>query len=327
MYAATVILGVTAAFAALASHELGHLTAGLLVGFDFSLFIIGPLLIDRAPSGSLRLGWNGTLAFAGGMAATFPKDSHRLRARFGAVVAGGPIASLLLAIAAAATLIVVPPSYPLVRIEISWLRLLSALVFVGTSIPIPNGAFVSDGLRFLRITHGGPHGDRELALITLVCSQFTGVRPRDWDKKLIRRALTLRDSSMFECQMQLYSFFHAIDSGELAEAADSIENALALVPKVPDSLKADCLLEAAYFESAFLNRPSKARALLARLPSRAYGVLESDRFRALGALALSEQDFSSARTLLQRAIACAPSWASGPKAWLTQLLASLPPEG
>lgn len=310
----------------LAIHELGHLVAGLLVGFDFSLFIVGPVLVERTPSGTLRLGWNRTPAFFGGMAATYPKTNHRLRARFAAVVAGGPVASLLLAIAAATALHIVPGSFPLVRVELGWLRLLSALVFVGTSVPVPSGAFVSDGLRFLRITRGGPHGDRELALITLACSQLTGVRPRDWDESLICRALKLRDGSIFECQMHLYSYLHAVDSGAIPEAAGSIGSALALVPSVPDFLKADCLLEAAYFESTYSGRPSHARTLLARVPRRAYGVLESDRLRALGALAIAERDFSSARTLLRRALSCSPMWASGPKAWLARHLASIPSE-
>ena len=104
------------------------------------------------------------------------------------------------------------------RTELGWLRLLSGMVFLATSVPVPNGPFVADGLRFLRILGRGPPGARELSLITLAALERGGVRPRDWDGALIDQGLEVRDGSMFECQIHLHAYQRALDAG-LVEAA------------------------------------------------------------------------------------------------------------
>ena len=47
-------LGLFAAWLCLFVHELGHLVAGMAVGFRFQLLTLGPLRIERGSDGRLR---------------------------------------------------------------------------------------------------------------------------------------------------------------------------------------------------------------------------------------------------------------------------------
>lgn len=288
MQASTLLLGVVAMIVALAVHELGHLIAGLAVGFQFSVFVIGPVLVERSPTGSIRVGWNRVPALFGGVAGTVPTRPEGLRSRFAMVIAGGPCASALLAVGAAIALQWLSLPQGMLRTELSWLRLLSSAIFLGTAIPLPNGPFVSDGLRFLRMVRGGPKGDRDLSLLTLMALQRAGVRPRVWDRSLLERALEVRDGSMFEGQIQFYSYLQALDSGSIETAGASLDRALALAQRLPAYLRGPYLVEAAYFEAARRRNPKRARELLDQVPPNAFGVSGIDRLRARAAIAIAE---------------------------------------
>jgi hypothetical protein len=78
-----------------AVHELGHVLCGRLAEFRLLLYIVGPLRIDRTPTG-MRVGFNRSVMLSGGLAALVPVGLHDLRRRAIIMVAGGPLASLML---------------------------------------------------------------------------------------------------------------------------------------------------------------------------------------------------------------------------------------
>ena len=147
-----------ALFLSIAVHELGHLWPGLALGQRFVLYGVGPLLVEAVPGGRVRLRWNREVSLYGGIAATLPDRVGRVRENMATIVAGGPVASLMLAVATAGMLAWLPlPRGPL-RTELQWLRLLSAALFVGSAVPLANGPFVTDGKQFLRLLDRGPLG-------------------------------------------------------------------------------------------------------------------------------------------------------------------------
>jgi Peptidase family M50 len=300
-----------ALFIALGAHELGHLTAGLLVRFRFFVFAIGPLLVERSESGALRLRINRVPFFFGGIAGTYPVDTARLPARLAVAIAGGPVASLLLALLAALLLGTPGHLHPAIRVELQWLRLVSGLLFLGTAVPFWNGPFVTDGLRFLRTLSRGPHGMRELSNLNLTALQMSGTAASGWDPALVSGALVPADGSIFEHEARLFSYLHALDAGEIERAGDHLDHAMRINPKLPSAFRISCLLEATYFEARHRHRVSIAREHLERVPADpppGIGFLESDRLRARAAIALENGDHPAAAQAVSRALELLPSW-------------------
>jgi hypothetical protein len=124
---------------------------------------------------------------------------------------------------------------------------------------------------------------------------------------MIRKGLGVRDGSIVECQMHLYAYMHALDSGAPDAARASLESALALVSRGASLLREQCRVEAAYFEAAHLGQPSRARSLLESVPAGAAGVRKADRLRAEAAIAIAEGDAQRAATLVSAALACSPA--------------------
>ncbi len=79
----------------LAVHELGHVVAGLSVGFRCRLLRVGPLLFSRPFRVSL---YRGPGAVVNGVAELIPVTTDKLAGRGVAMVLGGPVANFLSAI-------------------------------------------------------------------------------------------------------------------------------------------------------------------------------------------------------------------------------------
>jgi hypothetical protein len=319
LYLETIALGTLGLVISLGVHELGHLVVGLLVRFRFYLFALGPIAVERREPSGIKIRWNREPAFWGGVAGTLPMDSVRLTARFAAVVAGGPVASLLLAAGAAGLLHFHSGLVPSVRIELVWLRLLSFLLFLGTALPLPNGAFVTDGLRFFRLLRKGALADREQVMLMLCALQLSGVRPRNWDDALIGRGLRVRDGSMFEWQLHLFAYLRALDTGAFESAGQALDQAMALNVRVPPSARTHCVLEVAFFEAAHRCNAMQARSLLNGLPRHGFGALEANQLRVRAAVAIAEGHREAAQGYIENALHVLPAWDTWSHARLEEL--------
>lgn len=84
-----VLSALAAFYLMLVIHELGHLIAGLCVGFRCRSFRVGPVLVDRSLRGSF---YRGPGAVVQGVAELVPVVTDKLARRGVAMVAGGPAA-------------------------------------------------------------------------------------------------------------------------------------------------------------------------------------------------------------------------------------------
>jgi len=243
-------LGLLAAWLCLFLHELGHVVAGLAVGFRFHLLALGMLRIDRGSDDRVRLRWNRDLRLAGGVGGAAPIDKARLGPRFAIQVLGGPLASLLVALAAHLTLLSWPGAPWVARVSLEWVRLLSALIGLETLLPIRNGAFVNDGLRFLRLIGRGPIAEREAGLLVWYAEAAMGIPARERDLAGLTRVLAVRDGSIFECQGWLWACERARELGRLDEAADALDRARPLATRAPAELRESCEREAVAIAAA-----------------------------------------------------------------------------
>lgn len=152
-------------FLVLSVHELGHLVTGLIQGFRFELFIVGPLGIKRE-NDKIKVYLNKNIAHYGGIAATTPKnDDPDNSTKLANVCLAGPIASILLAI-------IFGIIHFYLDSQFSKIILIGAIasfaIFLVTTIPNKTGMFFSDRKRYQRLTTNGPEKEVELALLRII---------------------------------------------------------------------------------------------------------------------------------------------------------------
>jgi len=162
----------------LGAHEIGHLLGGLAQGMRFLMLIVGPFGWHASVSGP-RFEWNTNVALMGGLAATLPtKVDGALRQQLLVMIAGGPIASLLLTIIAVAAASLLDPRFAAYCIFIA---ATSFGIFLVTLMPVRSGGFMSDGMQLMDVLRGGAAVIERGALLQLFAQSLDGVRPRDWD--------------------------------------------------------------------------------------------------------------------------------------------------
>lgn len=127
-------------------HELGHILTGLKEGFKFNLFVAGPLGIKRDEKDKIVFYIEKDVSLWGGLGQTIPTNNHKNNyKKFSHVLLGGPIASLILGIVS--LLIGINTKY----IFFILLGSISLSMGIACLLPLRNGAFYTDGGRWLRM--------------------------------------------------------------------------------------------------------------------------------------------------------------------------------
>ena len=276
---------------AVAFHELGHLVGGWVGGGRFLIYVVGPLMWKRVPSG-VTFSWNTNVNTFGGLAACLPVDAARATPRSTALlIVGGPVFSLVLVVAAAwlgAALAPHAAGVPAILAQHLAMHLaaISALIFLVTVVPATGGGFKTDGLRFFQLVRGDARSEQENAVMTLTTLSLAGVRPADYDPRVVARALALRDGSLFDLYAHLTVAHHFIDLGQPGRAQALLDHALAgearLAPFARDTARCDY----AWLLAAHTPDVAAARAWL-----DSAGPIEIDpatRLRAEAAVLLAE---------------------------------------
>lgn len=230
----------------IAIHELGHLIGGLSQGMRFLLLIFGPFQWNATKEG-IRFRWVTNLGLMGGVAATLPVRMDNLRQQLVPMIAGGPLASLGLAMLAAVLSFSATgrlAGYAAV------VALLSVAIFLVTAIPFRAGGFMSDGMQWLEVRRGGPSVIERADLIAVMATSLGGVRPRDWDAALMARLEAMNSAEplrLLACWMMLLQ--RAMDCGDASQAAHYAKALAGRIDDYPDgfrqSLHIELCLEAA----------------------------------------------------------------------------------
>jgi hypothetical protein len=308
-----------AAWLALAVHELGHAIGGRLARFRFQLLVVGPLRVERDEvTQRVTVGLNRELSLYGGVAASVPLDTANLGARMAVVVAGGPVASVLLA-AVAWSLAPLVTSAPFMQMQLVVLGMLSAGTACVTLLPMRSGGFSTDGARLLRLVRQGPAARREAATLPLIAMMSAGTPPREWPEAMVRAAREPADASMEECFGQLLTYMHLLDLGRVEEAGAALDRVTALRAVFPAPFAPSLDVEAAYFAGAHRGDAARARALVAQLPPKSPAVQAWDRARAEAAALHAEGDAAAARRVAADALTAAPAAAAFARERLQEL--------
>ena len=199
----------------LAVHEAGHLVGGFRKGMRFLLYIVGPFQLTRTTSG-IRFNWIFNLGTFGGLAAATPDPDQPIRPQFLSLIAGGPLASLVLAVLGFALFLLVDDR---VGAHAMIIALFSAFIFIVTAFPMRAGGFMSDGMQFIEVLRGGDAVLERQQLTGLMAQSMAGIRPRDWKAEWLEPAAQAGSGEpMRRVAIRMMALLMAEDRGQTATA-------------------------------------------------------------------------------------------------------------
>lgn len=222
---------------------------------------MGPFRWQREAK-QIRLRWNTSLYAAGGLVVSVPLGDHHLRHRYLRFVAGGPLASALLAIVALGgyALCSAQAFHQLLGFDFVLTGAVSGAIALATLVPLHVGGFASDGARLLTLWRGGPACQLELAVLTVTSHSVAGTRPRELSLTALQAALPLPDTLPFKPYLYHYLYLAALDRGHLEQAAHYLTAYRERIPQLPAVLHETVWLEAAFFAAAFTQDLSASQA-------------------------------------------------------------------
>lgn len=270
-----VVLAILLFLAVVAIHEAGHLIAGATQRFAPYLFIVGPVKLERRGS-RWAVGRNRSISMLSGMAAGIPYGAERLRQRLFVLVAGGPAASLLSAVAGLLVLRALTPAgaarptlaglEALFYIAVLLFTVFSLLIALIALLPSNTEGYASDGSQLLRFRRSTPEVEAEVAIIAVSIASLAGCRPRDWDVSLLSRAKTLPVGHSRGPLARLFAHLHALDRGDVETARRHLQDALSQLEQVNRLSRPALLYNAAEFVALHDGDAAAARRYLEASP-------------------------------------------------------------
>jgi hypothetical protein len=276
----------------LALHELGHVLAGLSVGFDFRMYTVGPFMIEKE-EGKLKFKWNTNLNTFGGLALCLPQSTEGLLPKFIRFAAGGPLMSLVWAMIAFGLTWALPEItntslwlYSLsLFLEMS--ALFSLFIFVVTIIPMKSGGFYSDGGRIFNLWRGGYQAQLEIILLQVMAQSLTGTRPREINIEPLVEALDFPVETSFKAYLHGFLYVYFLDIQDIIKAGEHLEKYYEYLEEIPGGYQAAVWLEKTYYEAMYEQDAVKAREYFDNAIIGA-AIPKAQIYRAEAALALIE---------------------------------------
>jgi hypothetical protein len=233
-------------------HEAGHALIGVLVGFNFKMYVVGPFMWVKE-NGDWKFKWNTNVNTMGGMVICLPNSTEDLPRRFSLFAAGGPLASLLLVALALSGYYILRPADNLFTQGLSGMLLITSMIsvaiFIVTIIPLHAGGFASDGARIIRLLRGGEAAQLEVLILKIVADSTGGVRPRLLNKNELMEALHLAQKRKSPFMVYLHAFLYqqAWDTGDVEGAESYLTNYIQEVDSIPQGLQGMVWMEASFF--------------------------------------------------------------------------------
>ena len=273
------------------AHECGHAIAAVFVGWRLLLFTGWRLTIKFDP---IRIHWASS-PFGGAVAGAvvaLPESGPIHRSEWIAIVVGGVVANVVLALVAAALLWI--GQAPVVTSLSILVGSLSLLLFISNLVPRRSAIFRNDGALLIDAVKGENLIPREHYTL-LFAETVKGKRPRDWNPRYVQAVYAdLVNHQPEAYQYLLLSDWH-FDRGEFEEARHMLELAKALDKSGKAFLVQDALLLATIEQDG-----AAAQWLLSRVtPKQARRTFSY--WLAMGAANLVVGEKQSARINLERA--------------------------
>lgn len=290
-------------------HEAGHAVGAVLARFRILTFVVNRLCITRQANG-WQVRFRKPQKGLGGMVNVLAPDTHNLRSRYALLIAGGPVANLLiggLTLYLAYNLVIYSAvTAPLLSsyllhyglLTFGWL---SVVVGALNLLPLNSKAgHIMDGKRLKQLIQGGPAMHQTLGMLHLQSLTYAGVRPRDWDLALVEQFVSHRSNTVLDCYSHLsaYSYFH--DRNDLEQIRFHLNEALDRRALAPVGVQQYLLAEAAYVAALHACNVEQARYWLDKAQDVKPFTKEEGLF-SQAAVAYVEGRFLEAESFLQAA--------------------------
>lgn len=249
------ILFIPTFFIVIGIHEGGHALAGVWVNFDFRMFVVGPFMWTKEQTG-WQFKWNKNVNIAGGLVICLPSGTENLSKRFSTYAAGGPIASLLLAVLAYGLFFLISMADIASQVGLQIfayfflvMSFLSFIIFIITSIPMHISGFSSDGARVVRLLKGGETARFEILILKIISGSTSGLRPKLLDTNELMEAQNLANKLNAPFGVYIHSFFHqaAFDRGDIEKAENHLLDYINEADRIPEGLRNAVWLDAAFY--------------------------------------------------------------------------------
>ncbi|HWA82142.1 MAG TPA: hypothetical protein VG820_01820 [Fimbriimonadaceae bacterium] len=209
----------------IAVHELGHVLAGLAVGFPFVAVELPLVGIYREKDGKLAIRRSG-FAVPSGWAYAEVAESPDLARRYAVFVAGGPVISLLFAMP---WLILLAVRMPFDFDRDGWILLfawLAVSMLPGTLIPrTVKGLRTDAGVLWDMWRH--PEKRSEIVARLLLWKAFNaGVEVRNLDEHLVQKSIAAHGQTANDATALLLAHFHYLDLSDNRRAQETLARAL-----------------------------------------------------------------------------------------------------
>ncbi len=247
-------------FLVLLIHELGHVAAGLAVGFHFEGVRVGPLMLSKSPHG-LKFTLQRISDFDG-IAAMGTQQLRKLRQKLAIYTVAGPFANLLSGLCVwlfLASQLSVTLQHA-IRQSLQFFAALSIFVAVVNLIPYRrrNGMF-TDGARLLSFVSSRVKTRRLLCLMALKMQTDSGVRLRNLKRTWIAHSCAIPDESLDALHAFWIAYLVSNDREDPEPAAQHLEKCLERF-RIPSAQFQELLLmEAAIFQAWFRDDEQKAK--------------------------------------------------------------------
>jgi Peptidase family M50 len=244
-------------YVSIAFHEIGHLVAGKLAGMKAGGIVVGGLMLLRSGD-RWRFHFDYRRLLSGGLAKSLPTRGDFNRARYAWMVAGGPLATILLATVSGIALWRSGSGAGWLS-SLWWINL---ILFGGTLLPAA-GPNKSDGARLWMLLRSEEETRSWIALHHVMAEEAVGVLPRAWDAELF--ALMLRpDTGGDTASRHMLAFYRYNDQRDECRALQHLEKALSASGTCGKAVRRWCFAEAACSSALLRGNPVAARTWVAR---------------------------------------------------------------
>lgn len=253
------LLLVPALYVGIAVHELGHLVAGRLVGLEAGGISVGAFVF--AKSGSKWVVQFDRRRWISGFFKPLTSNPDFHLSRFACMVAGGPVASLVLTVVCR----IVSVRYDSGAWD--WVGTLfwaSLLLLILSGAPYSSGLNKSDGGRLWQIVRHSQQARRWAAVLGVQSEEAKGLRPHEWNLQLFNQILDVGPSASEFLYCQLLAYYRRLDESREADALEHLERALASSARVGKPLRHVLFLEAASASAIIRKCPTQARSWFER---------------------------------------------------------------